>query len=149
MSHKILVLHGPNLNLLGKREPEIYGSETLDQINEVLTNIASKNQILIDIFQSNSESHLIEKVHGSFQEGVNFLVINPGGLTHTSVALRDAISAIRIPFIEVHLSTIYSRESFRRKSFFSDLSIGVVCGFGSFGYEMAMEFATKKLRDAS
>lgn len=137
-SRKVLVLHGPNLNLLGTREPTIYGGQKLDEINARLAAQARSAGVKFDNFQSNSESELIERVHEARIEKVDFIVINPAGLTHTSVALRDALAAVNIPFIEVHLSNVHSREPFRRHSYFSDLAVGVICGLGARGYEYAL-----------
>lgn len=140
-SRNILVLHGPNLNLLGTREPGIYGTETLDTINRRLTRLAKLHRVPIEIFQSNHEGALIERVQAAKKQGIGWIIVNPGGLTHTSVALRDAFAAVKIPFIEVHLSNIYSREPFRRHSYFSDLAVGTICGLGSVGYDLALQFA--------
>ncbi len=136
---KILVLHGPNLNLLGRREPEIYGSTTLEQINKNLTTQAGKHNLTIDCFQSNSEGELISKAQSALTN-YDFIIINPAGLTHTSAALRDAILASGKPCIEVHLSNIYKREEFRHFSFFSDIAVGVISGFGEHGYSFALEY---------
>jgi 3-dehydroquinate dehydratase-2 len=138
---KILVLHGPNLNMLGSREPAIYGSESLETINERLASTAEKAGALLEVFQSNQEGALIERVHTAKEQGVAWIIVNPGGLTHTSVALRDAFASVEIPFIEVHISNIYSREPFRRHSYFSDLAVGTICGLGSRGYDLALQFA--------
>lgn len=138
---KVLVLHGPNLNLLGSREPRIYGRETLADINKRLAVQAANAKVKLDCFQSNSEAELIDRVQNSGPAGVDFIIINPGGLTHTSVALRDALAAVAIPFIEVHLSNVHAREPFRRHSYFSDQAVGVVCGLGSKGYDFALLYA--------
>ena len=138
---KILVLHGPNLNLLGIREPQIYGGETLAEIGKRLAAQADSAGVKIDSFQSNSESELIEQIQNARQSGVDFIVFNPAAFTHTSVALRDALAAVRIPFIEVHLSNVHAREPFRRNSYFSDLAVGTICGLGSKGYEYALAYA--------
>ncbi len=138
---RILVLHGPNLNLLGTREPEIYGRETLADINARLADLAAARGVGFEAFQSNYEGALIERVHAAKSQGFSFIVINPGGLTHTSVALRDALAAVAIPFIEVHLSNVHAREPFRRHSYFSDLAVGCVVGLGSRGYELALAYA--------
>jgi len=135
---KVLVLHGPNLNLLGTREPQIYGGETLAHIGRRLAAQAVSAGIKLDSFQSNSESQLIERIQKARQSGVDFIVINPAAFTHTSVALRDALAAVHIPFIEVHLSNVHAREPFRRFSYFSDLAVGTICGLGSRGYEYAL-----------
>jgi 3-dehydroquinate dehydratase II len=138
---KILVLHGPNLNMLGTREPAIYGREDLDSINRRLVATARKGGVVLEAFQSNQEGALIERVHAAKKQGIAWIIVNPGGLTHTSVALRDAFASVDIPFIEMHLSNIYSREPFRRHSYFSDLAIGTICGLGSRGYDLALQFA--------
>jgi 3-dehydroquinate dehydratase II len=138
---KVLVLHGPNLNLLGTREQQIYGGETLADIGRRLAAQAISAGIKLDSFQSNSESQLIERIQKARQSGVDFIVINPAAFTHTSVALRDALAAVRIPFIEVHLSNVHAREPFRRHSYFSDLAVGTICGLGSKGYEYALAYA--------
>jgi 3-dehydroquinate dehydratase-2 len=138
---RILVLHGPNLNLLGTREPDIYGRETLADINARLAELATDRGAGFEAFQSNHEGALIERVHAAKSQGFSFIVINPGGFTHTSVALRDALAAVAIPFIEVHLSNVHAREPFRRHSYFSDLAVGCVVGLGSRGYELALAYA--------
>jgi 3-dehydroquinate dehydratase-2 len=138
---RILALHGPNLNLLGTREPEIYGRTTLADIHTAMESRARAAGVLLESFQSSSEGELINRVHGAAAEAVAFIIINPGGYTHTSIALRDALAAVAIPFIEVHLSNIYAREPFRRKSYFSDLAVGTICGLGSQGYQLALEYA--------
>ena len=135
---KILVLNGPNLNLLGTREPEIYGTETLHDIENRLKRLASESSIDIDFFQSNSEDGLIDRLHQAKKDSVDYVIINPGAFTHTSVALRDAFLGTNIPFIEVHISNIYSREDFRKKSFLSDISTGLITGLGTAGYEFAL-----------
>jgi 3-dehydroquinate dehydratase-2 len=137
----ILVLHGPNLNLLGTREPQVYGSTTLEEINVNLTALASQNGASLSCFQSNSEAALIERIHQARTDGTEFIVINPAAFTHTSVALRDALAAVAIPFVEIHLSNVHAREAFRRESFFSDIAVGVICGLGAAGYEFAVQFA--------
>lgn len=137
----ILVLHGPNLNLLGTREPEVYGRVTLDEINEKLMALAGENGANLFCFQSNAESALIERVQQARADGTKFIVINPAAFTHTSVALRDALAAVGIPFIEVHLSNVFAREPFRKESFFSDLAVGVISGLGAAGYEFAVRYA--------
>ncbi len=138
---KILVVHGPNLNLLGTREPEIYGRETLDEINQRLAQLAHDYNVVLEAFQSNHEGALIERIHAAKKQGFAFIVINPGGLTHTSVSLRDALSAVNIPFVEVHLSNIHAREPFRQHSYFSDIAVGTICGLGSRGYDLALQYA--------
>jgi 3-dehydroquinate dehydratase-2 len=137
----ILVLHGPNLNLLGSREPGVYGNMTLEEINIQLSNLASKNSANLSSFQSNSESALIERVHLARTDGTQFIVINPAAFTHTSIALRDALAAVAIPFIEIHLSNVHAREAFRHESYFSDLAVGVIAGLGASGYEYAVQYA--------
>ena len=131
----ILVINGPNLNLLGSREPNIYGVETLDSINKKLKKIANSNNVNIDFFQSNVEGFIIDKIH---QNNYKFIIINPGAYTHTSIAIRDALSAIAKPFIEIHLSNIYNREGFRKHSYLSDIAYGCIFGFGARGYELAL-----------
>jgi len=138
---KILVLHGPNLNMLGSREPTIYGRESLESINARLTSAAKGGGVALEVFQSNQEGALIERVHAAKVGRVSWIIVNPGGLTHTSVALRDAFASVDIPFIEVHLSNIYAREPFRRHSYFSDLAVGTICGLGTRGYDLALQFA--------
>ena len=144
----ILVLHGPNLNLLGEREPEIYGSTTLGDINRVLEEQARQAGHHLLTMQSNAEYELVERVQDARQEGVNFIVINPAAFTHTSVALRDALAAVQIPFIEVHLSNVHQREAFRHTSYFSDLAEGVICGLGPQGYELALTAAINQLKSS-
>lgn len=138
---KVLVLHGPNLNLLGSREPEIYGAQTLQDIDKRLLALAQKAGAKLDSFQSNSEAELVERVQKARAAGVEFVIINPAAFTHTSVALRDALAAVRLPYIEVHLSNVHAREPFRRHSYFSDQAVGVICGLGSQGYEYALQCA--------
>lgn len=138
---KVLVLHGPNLNLLGTREPHIYGGETLQAIGKRLAAQAVVAGVKLESFQSNSESDLIDRVQLAKKREVDFIIINPAAFTHTSVALRDAFAAVRIPFIEVHLSNVHAREPFRRHSYFSDVAIGVICGLGSRGYDFALSHA--------
>lgn len=137
----ILVLHGPNLNLLGSREPEVYGRVTLDEINEKLIALASANSANLFCFQSNAEAELVNRVHQARDDGTHFIVINPAAFTHTSVALRDALAAVGLPFIEVHISNVFAREAFRKESFFSDLAVGVISGLGASGYEFAVQYA--------
>lgn len=138
---RILVLHGPNLNLLGTREPAVYGRETLEEINRRLELAAQAAGAAIAFFQSNHEGDLVDRVHAAPAEGFGFILINPGGLTHTSVALRDALAGVAIPFVEVHLSNIHAREPFRRHSYFSDTAVGTICGLGSRGYDFALQYA--------
>lgn len=142
----ILVLNGPNLNLLGDREPAHYGSTTLEQINQRLTQQAEAAGHRAVFFQANAEHTLVERVHAAIAEKVGFIIINPAAFTHTSIALRDALSASRIPFIEVHLSNIYAREPFRRHSYFSDTAVGVISGLGAQGYELALAAAAERLK---
>ena len=137
----ILVLHGPNLNLLGSREPDVYGRVTLDEINARLIALAGKNGANLFCFQSNAEAALVERVQQARADGTQFIVINPAAFTHTSVALRDALAAVCIPFIEVHLSNVFAREAFRKESFFSVLAVGVISGLGAAGYEYAVQYA--------
>jgi 3-dehydroquinate dehydratase-2 len=136
---KLLLLHGPNLNLLGTREPEIYGGETLQTVNNRLIEQAQSAGHQLDAQQSNAEHELIKSIHDAAKDGVNFIIINPGAFTHTSVALRDALLGVAIPFIEVHLSNVHAREEFRHHSYFSDIALGVICGFGIKSYELALQ----------
>jgi len=142
---KLLVLHGPNLNLLGTREPTHYGLATLADINLALARRAEAAGVELESFQSNHEGALIERVHVAREQGVRYIIINPAAYTHTSVALRDAMAAAAIPFIEVHLSNVHARESFRHHSYFSDLAVGVITGLGSEGYLLALEYLLSKL----
>ena len=146
---RVLVLHGPNLNLLGTREPEIYGRETLGAIDRRLGATGKAASASVLCFQSNLEGELINRVHKAKTEGVDFIIINPAGYTHSSVALRDALAGVGIPFLEVHLSNVHSREAFRHRSYFSDLAVGVICGLGSRGYDFALEFALKRVPESS
>ena len=141
----ILVIHGPNLNLLGTREPEHYGRVTLSDINMALARMAEGAGVELEAFQSNHEGALIERIHAARVQGVRAIIINPAAYTHTSVALRDAIAAVEIPFVEVHLSNVHAREPFRHHSYFSDLAIGVICGLGHQGYVLALEYLLNKL----
>ena len=143
---KLLVLHGPNLNLLGEREPEIYGTTTLDDINGELVATAERLGHSLDCFQSNAEHDLVDRVHRAKKEGVGFIIINPGAFTHTSIALRDAFSGVAIPFIEVHLSNVFAREEFRRRSYLSDQAVAVLSGAGAQGYGLALQVAVEQLR---
>jgi len=145
---KLLVLHGPNLNLLGDRETQHYGRDTLEAIDRRLRERASAAKIEVQTLQSNAEAELIERVHAAKTDGTAFIIINPAAFTHTSVALRDALAAVRIPFIEVHLSNIHAREPFRRQSYFSDLAQGVISGLGPVVYELALEAALRSLSPA-
>ncbi|MGH8183474.1 MAG: type II 3-dehydroquinate dehydratase [Rhodanobacteraceae bacterium] len=146
---QILVLHGPNLNLLGSREPEVYGRTTLIEIDAALTHQAQAAGHALDCFQSNAEHELIARVQATRQDGTAFILINPAAFTHTSVALRDALAAVSIPFIEVHLSNPHAREPFRRQSYFSDLAAGVVAGFGADSYRYALDAAIERLATPS
>jgi 3-dehydroquinate dehydratase-2 len=137
----ILVVNGPNLNLLGSRETEHYGKDTLKAINARLALRAKKAKVRLAAYQSNSEAALVERIQGARKSGVDFIIINPAAYTHTSVALRDALAAVGIPFVEVHLSNVFARESFRRESYFTDIAVGIVSGLGARGYELALEFA--------
>ena len=141
----ILVLHGPNLNLLGTREPDIYGSTTLDDINLSLSTIAHDKGHHLLCLQSNAEYELIDRIHDAKKEQVDFILFNPAAFTHTSIALRDALSATEIPFIEIHLSNVHSREEFRQHSYFSDIAEGVICGLGAISYELALTAAVNTL----
>ena len=141
---KILLLHGPNLNLLGTREPAVYGTITLSQIDDRLRNKAKQAGVDLMSFQSNGEGRLIDRIHAAKLEGVGFIVINPGAYTHTSIALRDALAAVAIPFIEVHISNVHAREEFRKHSYLSDLAVGVITGLGADGYEFALEAAIRR-----
>ncbi|MGV0950749.1 MAG: type II 3-dehydroquinate dehydratase [Azonexus sp.] len=142
---RILVIHGPNLNLLGTREPEHYGQVTLADINLALARMADGVGVDLESFQSNHEGALVERIHAAHEQGVRAIIINPAAYTHTSVALRDALAAVSIPFVEVHLSNVYSREPFRHHSYFSDLAVGVICGLGHQGYLLALEYLLNKL----
>jgi 3-dehydroquinate dehydratase-2 len=142
---KILVLHGPNLNLLGEREPGIYGSTTLAEIDGMLRERAETAGHRLETMQTNAEHELVERIQSARQDGTAFILINPAAFTHTSVAMRDALAAVRIPFIEVHLSNPHAREPFRRQSYFSDLAVGVVAGFGAHSYRYALEAALARL----
>jgi 3-dehydroquinate dehydratase-2 len=140
-ARKILVLNGPNLNLLGAREPGIYGRETLRDIVQRLSQAARARGARLEAFQSNHEGALIDRVHAAKKQDIAYIIVNPAGFTHSSVALRDALAAVAIPFLEVHLSNIHAREPFRRHSYFSDLAVGTICGLGSRGYDLALEYA--------
>ena len=140
----ILVLHGPNLNLLGAREPEHYGNLTLADINNNLQAIAKQVNIALEAYQSNAEADIVTKIQSLTINRVDFIIINPAAFTHTSIAIRDAISAVKIPFIEVHLSNVFARESFRHHSYFSDIAVGVISGLGADGYKAALQFAINK-----
>ncbi len=144
MAKKLLLLNGPNLNLLGTREPLVYGTETLADIEQAAVAQAAAAGATLSCFQSNHEGALIDRIHAARLEDVDAIVINPGGLTHTSVALRDALAGVAIPFVEVHISNIYKREAFRHHSFLSELAQGTICGLGTEGYRFAIDFALKK-----
>ena len=141
----ILVLHGPNLNLLGEREPDVYGAATLLDINTRLEQLAREQGHHLLTMQSHAEYELVGRIQDARHEGVNFILINPAAFTHTSVALRDALAAVEIPFIEVHLSNVHAREEFRQHSYFSDLAVGVICGLGAQGYELGLQAALSQL----
>ncbi|OZI27602.1 type II 3-dehydroquinate dehydratase [Bordetella genomosp. 7] len=143
MAQHILVLHGPNLNLLGSREPHLYGSLTLAQINQGLEALAAQLGVGLTAWQSNHEGALVERIQAARQDGTDFIVINAAAYTHTSVAVRDALAAVAIPFVEVHLSNLYKREPFRQHSYLSDLAVGLVCGLGADGYEAAVRYAAR------
>ena len=141
VAKNILILHGPNLNLLGSREPDVYGSETLEEINGNLSKLATKANVSLASFQSNSEADLISRIQQAMEDETDFIIINPAAFTHTSIALRDALSASRLPFIEVHLTNIFARETFRRESYFSSLALGVISGLGARSYYLALKYA--------
>lgn len=143
---RILVLHGPNLNLLGTREPDIYGRTTLADIHQAMEARGRADSVVVESFQSNHEGQLVDRIQAAATEGVSFIIINPAAYTHTSVALRDALAAVAIPYIEVHLSNVHAREPFRQHSYLSDRAVGVICGLGAHGYMAALEFALAKLR---
>jgi len=145
MAKNILLVNGPNLNLLGTREPEVYGSSTLADIEQAAGAQAKAGGATLACFQSNHEGALIDRIHQAKKEGVDAIVINPGGLTHTSISLRDALAGVAIPFIEVHLSNVHQREAFRHHSYLSAIAVGVICGLGVEGYRAAIDFALKKL----
>ena len=144
---RILVIHGPNLNLLGTREPEVYGTDTLADIDARLRRQAEGSGHELTTFQSNAEHALIERVHAAREESVGFMLVNPGAFTHTSIALRDALTGVGIPFVEVHLSNVHAREPFRRHSYLSDVARGVICGLGALGYELALTAAMAALSE--
>jgi 3-dehydroquinate dehydratase-2 len=141
VERRILILHGPNLNLLGTREPSIYGAHTLDSINARLAERAGAAGAAIAFFQSNTEGALVDRIQAAGRDGTAFIIINPAAYTHTSVAMRDALAAVKLPFIEVHLSNVFSREAFRHHSYFTDLAVGMICGLGVEGYELALDYA--------
>ena len=141
------MLHGPNLNLLGTREPQHYGSQTLADINAALIEQGAAAGVVVECFQSNGEGELVDRIHAARTENVGYIIINPAAYTHTSVALRDALAAVAIPFIEVHLSNVHAREAFRHKSYFSDLAVGVITGLGANGYLFALGYALHALEE--
>ena len=141
----ILVIQGPNLNLLGTREPEVYGKTTLEDIHKKLEDQAKAQSVDLSTYQSNHEGELIDRIQKAKQDGVDFIIINPGAFTHTSVALRDVLAGVAIPFTEVHLSNIHQREEFRKHSYLSDIATGVICGLGAIGYELALQAAVARL----
>ncbi|MSP86082.1 MAG: type II 3-dehydroquinate dehydratase [Methylotenera sp.] len=141
----ILVLHGPNLNLLGLREPEHYGNATLASINQSLVDVATLAGVALETFQSNAEAELVTKIQSMATSKVGFVIINPAAFTHTSVAMRDALSAVKVPFIEVHLSNVYAREAFRHHSYFTDIAVGVISGLGAQGYTLALDYAIQHI----
>ena len=141
MAKSLLVLHGPNLNLLGRREPDVYGTMTLDEIDASLSALATERGAMLSIFQSNHEGALVDRIQAALTDGTDFIVINPAALTHTSVALRDALAGVAIPFVEVHLSNVHRREPFRHHSYLSAIAVGVICGLGAAGYRNAVSFA--------
>ena len=145
MAKKLLLINGPNLNLLGTREPEVYGSTSLADIEQAATNQATAAGASLECFQSNHEGALIDRIHAARSEGFDAIVINPGGFTHTSVALRDALAGVAIPFVEVHISNVHRREAFRHHSYLSDIAVGVICGLGPDGYRVAIDFSLKSL----
>ncbi|QWD62259.1 type II 3-dehydroquinate dehydratase [Polynucleobacter sp. MWH-UH25E] len=142
----ILVIQGPNLNLLGTREPEVYGKTTLEDIHQRLGELAKAQSVELSTYQSNHEGELIDRIQKAKQDGVDFIIINPGAFTHTSVALRDVLAGVAIPFTEVHLSNIHQREEFRKHSYLSDIATGVICGLGAIGYELALQTAIARLQ---
>ncbi|MCK4081942.1 MULTISPECIES: type II 3-dehydroquinate dehydratase [Acinetobacter] len=149
MSSTILVIHGPNLNLLGKREPEVYGRLSLQDINQSLISHAQKAEFSLNTFQSNWEGAIVDRIHQAQDDGTQFIIINPAALTHTSVALRDALLGVALPYIEVHLSNVHARETFRHHSYLSDKAVGVICGLGAKGYHFALDYAIEKIKPSS
>lgn len=142
---RVLVINGPNLNLLGTREPEIYGAQTLEQVEAELEAEGKELGLEVVCFQSNHEGAIVDRIHAARAEGVRFIILNPGAFTHTSVAIRDALLGVGIPFVEVHISNVHKREPFRRRSFFSDVAEGVLCGFGTLGYRLALRYVQARL----
>lgn len=148
MSSTILVIHGPNLNLLGQREPDVYGHLTLADINQQLIAQAQNSALELDTFQSNWEGAVVDRIHQAQKDRVQYIIINPAALTHTSVAVRDALLGVAIPFIEVHLSNVHAREAFRHHSYLSDKAIGVICGLGAKGYAAALDYIIEKIQSS-
>jgi 3-dehydroquinate dehydratase-2 len=146
---RILLVNGPNLNLLGTREPDIYGADTLSDIETRAAAVARECGHELTAFQSNAEHELIGRVHQAGRDGTDFLILNPGAFTHTSVALRDAVAAVRLPFVEVHLSNVHAREAFRQQSYFSDIAVGSIVGLGAYGYELAVRAVARLLAQKS
>lgn len=143
MSHRVLIINGPNLNLLGKREPHIYGSQTLEQINQLLIQKGAELGMVCECYQSNTEGEIVSRIHAAMGK-TDYIIINAGAYTHTSVAIRDALLGVAIPFVEVHLSNVHAREAFRHHSYLSDKAIAVICGLGAYGYEAALSFIAKQ-----
>ncbi|MDY3331804.1 MAG: type II 3-dehydroquinate dehydratase [Pelistega sp.] len=143
MSHRVLIINGPNLNLLGKREPHIYGSQTLEQINQSLIQKGAELGMVCECYQSNTEGEIVSRIHAAMGK-TDYIIINAGAYTHTSVAIRDALLGVAIPFVEVHLSNVHAREAFRHHSYLSDKAIAVICGLGAYGYEAALSFIAKQ-----
>lgn len=144
-SKSILVLHGPNLNMLGLREPEHYGRATLESINQTLVSQAKSANVALETFQSNSEADLVNKIQSLAINKIDFIIINPAAFTHTSVAMRDALSTVKVPFIEVHLSNVFAREAFRHHSYFTDIAVGIISGLGAQGYSLALDYAIQHI----
>lgn len=145
-TYKVLIINGPNLNLLGQREPEVYGYDTLAQILDRVVQLASQLEVAVEHIQSNSEADIIKRIHQTLSDGTDFIIINPGALTHTSIALRDAFLSVSKPFIEIHLSNVFAREAFRQKSYLSDIAVAVISGAGAKGYELALQAAVAQLQ---
>jgi 3-dehydroquinate dehydratase II len=146
MAKHILLINGPNLNLLGTREPGIYGSDTLSDVVNLAQDVATRHDVKFDAFQSNWEGAIVDRIQQARTEGVEAIIINPGGLTHTSVIVRDALLGVNIPFIELHVSNVHAREPWRHHSYFSDKAVGIICGLGAYGYSAAVEFAATHLK---